>query len=220
MKLLLTSNGLSNKAIAQALLRLAGKPASATHVAFIPTSANAESGDKDWLINDLNNLRKQKFKSIDLVDISALPRTVWLPRLKKADVLFFGGGNTVHLIYWFRKSGLIKLLPNLLKTRVYAGISAGSIVAAPTIALSSDHNPPFKYEDPKFYSKKGLNLVNFYNRPHFNTPEFPKASAHYLIKRAKEIPGKIYALGDQSAVVVDGERVSIVGKGPFHVFNT
>src|SRR3989344_1969229 len=135
MKLFLTSGGITNKAIVKAFLDLVGKKAKDTRVVFIPTAANVERGDKDWLINDLYNLKKLKLKCIDIVDISALPKKIWLPRLKAADVLFFSGGNSFWLAHWLRKSGLIKLLPRLLKTRVWAGISAGSIVTGPSLFL-------------------------------------------------------------------------------------
>ena len=89
MKLLLTSNGLSNPSIAKALFELVGKPAEETNIAFVPTASNVEEGDKGWLIDDLVNIKKQGFESVDIVDISALPREMWLPRLEAADVLFF-----------------------------------------------------------------------------------------------------------------------------------
>ena len=220
MKLLLTSGGITNKAIAKAFLDLVGKKAKDTRVAFIPTAANVEQSDKDWLINDLYNLKKLKLKCIDIVDISALPKKIWLPRLKAADVLFFSGGNSFWLAHWLKKSGLAKLLPRLLKTRVYAGISAGSIVTAPSLFLSS--------RDRKIYyekiightaSEKGLGFVDFHIRPHFNSPHFPRARAKFLKKLAKEFPEIIYALDDRTAIKVDGKKVKVVGSGKYLVFN-
>jgi len=127
MKFLLTSSGLTNQSITDALLELTEKPVSEVSIAFIPTAANIEAGDKSWLIDDLYNIKKQDFKSIDIVDISALSKEFWQPRIEATDVLFFSGGDTLYLMHWFKKSGLKKLLPALLKTRVYAGISAGSM---------------------------------------------------------------------------------------------
>ncbi len=219
MKLLLTSGGLTNKSIASALIDLVGKPAKKINIAFIPTAANAEEGDKGWLIDDLANLKKQSFNEIDIVDISALPKESWLPRLEHADVLFFGGGHTPHLMHWLNKSGLADILPELLKTRVYAGISAGSIVAAPTLALSSETSGPFKYEDDLQYDGSGLNLVNFHIRPHLNFPVFPKAAENYLREKAKEVPEIIYCLDDQSALKVIDDKVEIIGGGKTLVFN-
>src|SRR4030042_5982255 len=113
MKLLLTSGGITNKTIADALFSLTGKKPEDTTVVFIPTASNVEAGDKDWLINDLLNLKKLNFKSIEITDISAVDEKIWKPSLKRADVLFFEGGNTYHLMEWLNKSGLAKILPEL-----------------------------------------------------------------------------------------------------------
>jgi dipeptidase E len=99
MKLLLTSAGITNKSIADALLDLAGKPFEETSVAFVPTASNVEKGDKGWLIDNLVQLQRLNFKQIDIVDISAVPENIWKPRLEEADILFFGGGNTYCLLY-------------------------------------------------------------------------------------------------------------------------
>ena len=128
MKLFLSSAGLTNQKLVDAFERLVGRSKDEVKIAFIPTAASVESGNKDWLIDDLSNLKKQNY-FVDIVDISALPKEIWLPRLEKANVLFFGGGNTFHLMQWVEKSSLKELLPELIKTRVYAGISAGSMLA-------------------------------------------------------------------------------------------
>ena len=130
--MLLTSAGIKNDSIAKALEELVGKTANGVRIAFIPTAANVEEGDKGWLIEDYRNLKKREYE-VDIVDISALPREMWEPRLKQANVIMVGGGNTFHLMYWLRKVGLDKLLPELLKTRVYVGISAGSMVVSKSI---------------------------------------------------------------------------------------
>ena len=50
MKLLLTSGGLSNKSIINALADLLQKPFSNAKLAVIPTAMNVEIGDKSWFI--------------------------------------------------------------------------------------------------------------------------------------------------------------------------
>jgi dipeptidase E len=215
MKLLLTSNGLSNQSIATALLELVGKPASEITVVFIPTAMNVARGSKDWFINDLDNIKKQGFKFIDIVDISALPKEVWLPKIENGDVLFFSGGNTYHLMYWLQKSGLSELLPDLLKTKVYAGISAGSIVTNPSLASTSDDKKKY-YEDNFGYKNEiALNFVDFYIYPHFNSPKRLHPMEETLKKTAEETKKNVYGLDDESALkVVDG-IVTVVTEGNF-----
>ena len=96
MKFLLTSNGLSNQKIADALFALVEKKPSETSVAFIPTAMNIGEGDKDWFVDDLVNIKNQNLALLDVVDISALPIEVWKPRLEKVDVLFFSGGKSLR----------------------------------------------------------------------------------------------------------------------------
>jgi len=219
MKLLLTSNGLVNKSIVAALLELVGKPAGETNVAFIPTASDAEEDDKGWVIDDLVNIKNQHFNQLDIVNIAALPKESWLPRFEHADVLIFGGGHTRHLMHWLRSSGAVDVLLELLKTRVYMGISAGSIATGPTLALSSSTDAPFAYDDDLPNDVVGLHLVPFHIRPHFNSSDFPKASEEYLREKAKEVPETIYALDDQSALKVIDGNVEIVSEGETLVLN-
>jgi dipeptidase E len=227
MKLLLTSGGLTNKAIAKSLRKLLGKPFNKSKLVFIPTAANISPGEKDWLINDLNNCRKLGFKEIDILNIDATPQEkIWRPRIESADVILFGGGNTFYLLRWLKKSGLAKALPKLLKTRIYAGISAGSIAAAPNLSLSSNRNfDLFKiyYEEETKESPavtKGLGFVNFHIRPHFNSPYFPHARAAYIGEIARKTKEAIYAIDDNSAVEVMDGKVKVISEGKYAAFNT
>lgn len=219
MKLLLTSGGLTNKSIAKALLDLVGKQPEDTSLVFIPTAANMEMGDKDWFINDLINIHKQNFKSVSIVDISAVPEEIWRPQMEEADVLFFEGGNTYHLMEWINKSGLVGILPELLKTKVWAGLSAGSMVTNPDLARKISQ-AVYDEDFDKMGDMPGLNYVDFYFLPHLNSPYFPKLSEENIRKVAERIPKKIYALDDHSALkVIDGKVVEIISEGKYLEFN-
>jgi dipeptidase E len=215
MKLLLTSNGLSNQSIASALFELTGKPASETTIVFIPTAMNVARGSKNWFINDLCNIKKQGFKFIDIVDISALPKEVWLPKIEKGDVLFFSGGNTYHLMYWMKESGLSELLPELLKTRVYAGISAGSIIANPSIAYTSSEKRKYYEEQFGYKSETALNLVDFYIYPHFNSPKHLDSREDSLRKTVEKTQKTVYGIDDESALKVIDGIVTVVTEGDY-----
>jgi dipeptidase E len=219
MKLLLTSGGITNKKIADALLELVGKKAEEISLAFIPTAANVEGHDKSWFIRDLQNIKQQGYKFIDIVDISALPKWNWQPRLEAADILFFSGGVTPHLMYWIETSGLKELLPEFLKTKVYVGISAGSIVASPTIILSSQDKVSWYKEKFGFDIKMGLGLVDFYMRPHLNSPNRPQFSKEYLEEFSKQKQKTVYGIDDKMALKVIDEKVEVIGEGEYVVFN-
>ncbi len=220
MKLLLTSAGLKNDSIAKALFDLVGKKPEETKIVFVPTASNSAvaNGDKGWLIDDLVNLQKQNFKQIEIADISAVPENVWRPRFEEADVLFFGGGDTFYLMEWINKSGLARLLPELLKTRVWVGVSAGSMVTNKDLMLKLSQ---VVYGDDLDKTKNmvGLNLVDFYFLPHLNSEYFPKLRKKNIETAIVGMTEKIYALDDNSAIkVVDG-KVEIVSEGEWLEFN-
>ncbi len=217
MKLLLTSGGLTNKSIEKALFELVNKKPEDTSLCFIPTASNVEMGDKDWFINDLKNIDKQNFKSVCITDISAVPEEIWRPQMEEADVLFFEGGNTYHLMRWINKSGLGKIIPELLKTKVYVGLSAGSMVTGPDLALRLSQI--IYGDDMEEKNMDGLGFVDFYFLPHLNSPYFPARMEENAKRVASEISKKIYFLDDQSALkVVDG-NVEIISEGKYLEFN-
>ena len=218
MKLLLTSGGLTNKSIAKALFELVDKKPEDTSLVFIPTASNIEQGDKDWLINDLINLKKQNFKSISITDISAVPGNIWRPQMEEADVLFFEGGNSYHLMGWMNKSGLTKILPELLKTKVYVGLSAGSMVTGKDLALIQSQIL-YGEDWERKEDMAGLNFVDFYFFPHLNSPYFNLRKEEIIKEAVKDIHGKVYAMDDNSALkIVDG-KVEIISEGKYLIFN-
>jgi dipeptidase E len=206
MKLLLTSVGFANKFIIEAFSGLAEKPFSELRIVAIPTAANMEDGDKTWLIEGFNQLKKLEFGYIDIVDIAAVPRDIWEPRLKDADVLLFGGGNTFHLLNWVNKSGLRELLPDLLKDKIYLGISAGSYIACPAIEMAT-----WKNEDVNksgLADLTGLNLVPFLILAHY-TPDKKEIIKEGIAKT--RYPVKI--LDDNQAILVQDNDYKLVGQG-------
>lgn len=218
MKLLLTSGGIKNKSISEALFDMVGKKPKDTSLVFIPTASNVEKGDKSWLIDDLVNLKKQGFKSIEIADISAVEEKIWKPKFDEADIIYFEGGNTYYLMKWINKSGLAKILPEFLKTKVYVGVSAGSCVVSKDLALEISK---LVYEEDldKTENMEGLNLVNFYILPHLNSQHFTKVRKDFIGEAVKGISEKIYALDDNSALKVIDGKVEIISEGEWVEFN-
>jgi dipeptidase E len=127
VKLLLTSSGITNDTLAHILEELAGKSFDDMKIVFIPTAALYDAGEKSWLINDMYRLIQRGAK-VEIVDLAHLDKDELTERLKDSDVIFIGGGNPFYLSYWMEKSGMYDILSEILKSKVYAGISAGSMV--------------------------------------------------------------------------------------------
>jgi len=218
MKLLLTSAGISNDSIKKSFFDLVGKKPEDISLAFIPTASNVEKGDKkDWFIKDLIVLKNLNLKSISIVDISAIERNIWEPQLKEADVLYFEGGNTFHLMEWMNKSGLGEILPELLKTKVYVGVSAGSMILSQDLLLNTLQKL-YKEDLEKTENINGINLVNFYILPHLKN-EHPVRNKENILEAIKDIKNKVYVLDDNSAIeVVDG-IIKIISEGEFLEIN-
>lgn len=218
MKLLLTSAGITNKSIANALFELVGKSPEETTIVFIPTASNVELWDKDWLINDLINLKNLNFKSIEITDISAVDEKIWKPSIENADILFFEGGNTYHLMERMNKSGLVEKLPNLLKDKVYVGVSAWSMITNPNLALKISQIVYWEDLD-KDYEMDWLNYVNFYFLPHLNSDYVINLRKDFIINVVKDINKKIYVLDDSSAIKIIDDKIEIISEWEWFEIN-
>ena len=119
-------------------------------------------------------------------------------------------------MHWFEKSGLNKILPELIKTKVYAGISAGSCIVGPTIFNSVQNLFGEKYD---LKIKKGLGLINLQIIPHLNSDYFPKIREENLEEASQNLKEPVYAIDDNSAVVVNDKKITVVSEGKWRKFN-
>jgi dipeptidase E len=228
MKLLLTSYGLTNKSIVNTLTDLVGKEPIDTKIAFIPTAAHGNRGDKNWVIDNLDRIKEQGYH-IDIVELTAHEPEKLKAILCEADVIFVGGGNGFYLSYWMQKKGLFEFLPELLETKVYASISAGSMIAADSFRLSSQ---ALEYEGELTddvlnnlgpvgeSSAKTFKFVDFVFKPHFNNPEHIEVrNEEYVRSVANRVNKPIYVIDDQSALKVIDGNVEVISEGNWLLLN-
>lgn len=213
MKILLTSAGISNTSIEKVLLDLLGKSASETKVVFVPTAANMVADDKSWLIENYNDFLKLGLKSFDIVDISAVPRENWEKRFETADLLVFGGGDEQYLAKAMRESGVADALPELLKTKVYMGISAGSMVVGKL--LPSELTKELWPEESFVGSEAGMGMYDFSILPHLNSDYFAHLRTPLIESMKEQFPRTIYALDDTSALKIVDDQIEVVTEGEF-----
>jgi dipeptidase E len=243
MRLLLTSGGVRNDSIRDALVELLGKPIEESNALFIPTAIypfpgggvgawRAISGDAA-----LPPLGGLGWKSMGILELSVLPsieEDAWVPAVRDADALLVWGGDPLFLANWMHRSGFADLLPTLRSEAVYVGVSAGSIATASTFVENYSEPPPgideaLKSETDVFptpegdverilVTGRGVGLVDFAVIPHFLNPRHLGSSVANAEKWAARIPVPTYALDDDSAIkVVDG-TVEVVSEGEWKLF--
>ena len=85
-------------------------------------------------------------------------------------------------------------------------------MASKTLRASSDYIYGSKV------APKGLELIAFNIRPHFNSPRFPKVRDRILKKVVKKLSGDVYALDDESGVLVNGNKIKVISEGTWKLY--
>ncbi len=211
MKLLLTSAGLRNEAIINALEALLGKPLTSAKVLFLTTAANTGVDDKRWLLDNLNEFTKAGVASLDVLDIAGLPKEVWQPHFVHADILCVGGGDERYLAHVFAAQNMKEELTPFLTSKVYMGISAGSMVVG-TLLPADLTKAIFIEEDFRTTGGEGLGFVPFAYVPHLNSSFFSLRKER-LDRLQTQFDRPVYASDDETALMIVNGVVTKVGKG-------
>jgi dipeptidase E len=219
MKLLLTSGGIKNTSIRDALVGLLGKPIAESSALCIPTAVYAMSGGAGMAWQLINGrmptpLCELGWKSMGVLELTALPsidEEHWVPMVQETDALLVGGGDPLYLCYWMRQSGLADLLPSLHET-VYVGVSAGSLVMAPNVGKD------FVHWSPPGGGDRGLGMVDFSMFPHVDHENMPDNSIANAEKWAASLPVPGYAIDDQTAIKVTDGAIEVISEGHWRLF--
>jgi dipeptidase E len=241
MRLLLTSAGISNLSINDALVGMLGKPIADASALVIPTAIYPFSTgphNAAQMIRGLasNPLCELGWKSLGVLELTALPsirQEVWVSLVQETDALLVWGGDPVYLSHWMRESGLGRLLPALRPEAVYVGVSAGAI--ATSILFGETYRDPpgasgatlssedLVYETPdgpastRFVTAHGVGLVDFALIPHV---DFDDQSDLALVESwTAKVPVPTYAIDDQTAIAVTDGTTEVVSEGRWTLFN-
>lgn len=222
MKLLLTSAGITNASIRDALIELLGKPIAESDALCIPTALyghphGTPQGTWRFISGQWSQcpMAGLGWKSLGVLELTALPsvdRQRWERWVREADVLLVNGGDALYLCHWMRQSGLAQLLPSM-DDKVWVGLSAGSMVMTPRVGDAFVESKP-----PITGSDLALGVVDFSIFPHLDYPEFPENTMAEAEKWAAGLGCPAYAIDDQTAIkVVDG-TVEVVSEGQWRFF--
>ena len=222
MKLLLTSGGINNASIHDALIDLLGKPIADANALCIPT---AEYGHpmctpaSAWRFiagrGSESHMCALGWKSMGVLELTALPtidKERWVPWVREADVLLVDGGEATYLCHWMRESGMADLLPSLRDT-VWVGVSAGSMVMTPRIGEQ------FVKWTPPTGDDSTLGVVEFSIFPHLDYEGWSENTMAEAERWAADIAGPAYAIDEQTAIKVTDGIVEVVSEGNWRLFN-
>ena len=130
MRMLLTSGGIANEMIRDALVDLLGKPLADSRVVVVIDAILGFPGDSSTLVDHLEGLRALGWAEFDIASLFAGPASLVESRLRSADVILGYGGSNLWAAHAWRASGLAPVLAELLEQKVYVGWSAGSMIFA------------------------------------------------------------------------------------------
>lgn len=213
MKLLLTSGGVTNASIRDALVDLLGRPIGDCAALCIPTAEYGHpmcTPESAWrFLAGPSAMSDLGWKSVGLLELTALPtigEERWVPWVREADVLLVDGGDAAYLCHWIRESGLAGLLPSLTDT-VWVGVSAGSMVMTPRIGAD------FVNWWPPNGGDTTLGVVDFSIFPHLDHELMPENTLAEAQRWAADLGGPAYAIDDQTAITVTDGTIEVVSEG-------
>jgi dipeptidase E len=241
VKLLLTSSGISNGHIRDALVQLLGKPIAEAKALVVPTAIHPFASGPELAARLVRgevgaSLTGLGWASLGLLELTTLPsidEEVWLPTVQSADALLVWGGDPLYLSFWLQESGLAAHLPSL-GGPVYVGTSAGAMATATTFGETYTEprrasGRPLTSEDMTFatpdgevsrtfVTAAGAGFVDFALIPHLDNPGHPDASLANAQEWAAKLPLPTYAIDDETALSVTDGVVDVVSEGSWRLF--
>ena len=214
MKLLLTSAGIKNPSINDAMLELLGKPIAECDALCIPTASYGHAprgirGAYRFITGQATTpMCELGWKSVGVLELTALPtldRKLWVPLVEEIDVLLVNGGDALYLAHHMLESDLADLLPSL--SAVWVGLSAGSMVMTPRIGED------FKVWNPPDGGDSALGIVDFSIFPHVDHPDLPENTMAEAERWAAGLGNPAYAIDDDTAIKVTDGTVEVISEG-------
>ena len=122
MRFLLTSSGITNTSIQDALVELLGRPIAECSALVIPTAAYYFSQGPGIAYRLISGkapgpLCELGWRSVGVLELTALPSIAkenWIPQVREVDALLVGGGDPMYLCDWMRQSGFADVVMPLM----------------------------------------------------------------------------------------------------------
>lgn len=204
MRMLLTSNGISNDVIRDALVDLLAKPLAESRVVVVIDAILGFPGDSSTLVEHLEGLRSLGWAEFDVASLFAGPASLVESRLRTADVILGYGGSNLWAAHAWHTTGLAPVLAELLEEKVYVGWSAGSMVFARKL-----DRWPADFDDQDELEFFGLDaaipavpLFDWFFAGHLGADWMPADAADRFARGAERSGQEVWFVDDDSALLV------------------
>ncbi len=191
------------------LTEMAGKEPGEIKIGLIENAADIIPNSNEWLGGFREMLTDNGYR-VEIIDLRK-----WMDdpsnlqeKLNSKDVIWLGGGHTYYLRWILEKTGTDRMIKDFVENgKVYAGWSAGAIVAGPT-TLYFDLMGDDPSDAPEYISN-GLQLTETVVVPHFNNPDFNRAA----VKTNARLIGAGFTtctLKDNQVFLVNGDKEWVI----------
>lgn len=204
MRMLLTSNGIANDAIRDALVDVLGMPLAKARVVVVIDAILGFPGDSSKLVEHLEGLRALGWAEFDVASLFAGPPALVESRLRAADVILGYGGSNLWAAHTWRATGLAPVLAELLDEKVYVGWSAGSMIFSRRLDLW-----PSAFDDEDELDMFGLesaasavSLFDWFFAGHLGADWMPADAEARMARGAERSGQEVWFVDDDSALLI------------------
>jgi dipeptidase E len=204
MRMLLTSSGIRQGPILDALVDLLGKPLSESRIVVVIDAMLPFPGDKSRMLEHLEQLRALGWAELDVMSLFSGPRSVIESRLRSADVVFCYGGSNHWLAHAWTATGLAPVLRELLDEKVYVGLSAGSMIFsrlhAAFVDAFDDHEEVEMLELASV--APAVPLFDWFVLCHLGAAFLPDNAEEWAAKGTAALGAPVWFIDDESALLI------------------
>lgn len=200
MHLFLTSSCIPEN-LREPFLKFLGKPPGEVCCYFIPTASDNEYSN-EWIVKSMDDLAAAGLNPIWYA-LRYKSREQVAVELADADLIWVNGGNTFYLLDMARKTGFMDTVADLVRNKgvMYGGVSAGSILASPTIEAASLGGEGADKNAVGLTDLTAFGFVPFITHVHYE----PLIEKQELLSHKHD--AIIYAIPDGCALEVQGSAV-------------
>lgn len=203
-------------AIDREIIRLSNKKNPS--LLFIPTASSDSEVYWEHIQEYFGKYLKCKTDALFLIK-DRPSRSQIREKILAADIIYVGGGNTLHMMRLWRRLGVDKLLKRAYeKGTVLCGISAGSICW-----FDSGHSDSMSFYNPRnwqYVNVNGLGLIQGIHCPHYNSRTRGVPRRKHFREMIGKIGGTGIAIENNCAIeFIDGRFYRVLtSKGGYHAY--